>query len=947
MTPSRPPPPPDDASGGGWSDPGDLGPAGAGAASPPPGSDGERYVLGAMVGRGAMGTVHAARDLRLGRDVALKELAVERAADPLARARLAREAAVTSRLDHPGIVPVYDVGTLPDGRPFYTMRLVRGRTLAEVAAGGSGEDRRRLVRHLLAAAEAVAVAHDAGIVHRDLKPANVLVGEHGETQVADWGLAAATPAAQARWRDLPAPEPRGRVGTERYMSPEQARGEAPDPRDDVWALGVTLAELIGERPPPELAAVVSRATAPDPRARYPDAAALAADLLDWFEGRRVAAYAYTPGDLLRRAVAAYRLPLAVGAAGLLAVAAAVAVGWSQTSASLARALAAEAAAGARLADLQLRQAVTATEAGDREAAERLALAVLERGEDPLARGVLAAFGRAERPQRVAEGPGPTCAWSALPPGAAWVACGRTGTVSRWEAGREVWTVPLATEGGAVQGDRVVVWDQDGTTFALDADDGAARGRWPRPVGDWMVVRAPRAVWAGEAPLDGSRAPPSGCALRILAAAWADGQVAAMCPDGTLTIGPAAGPMRHLPTAAVEDHVASAVTLVDGSRVLIGTIRGRVLLVSAATGATVAAQDTRLGAIRALVPAPDGRHAAVDGERGVGLVRLDTGTLVATFDAASPRAVGFSDEGLVVHDGALRTWRVPRGAPSVVRAPTGLADLAAAPAGDRLALAGGGGTALVVDLADGAIRALPFGTEVVKVAAWGPAGAFFSGLDGLVAARVDDAGLTPLARGRPLRRAAVLPDGAVVGIDLERGLYRWAAPDRPPSVTEPRRTFIDLERDGETVVLVDRDGRIERLRGTALDALAVVPGARAAAVRGERLVVGTADGVVVRDDAGTRTLDVEGAVVLDVAIAPDGDRVAAGLLDGRVMVWAADGRRLAVLPGHTERAVAVEFLADGDLASASWDKTARVWRLRDLGRPVAELAAEVRAAWGPG
>lgn len=126
---------------------------------------------------------------------------------------------------------------------------------------------------------------------------------------------------------------------------------------------------------------------------------------------------------------------------------------------------------------------------------------------------------------------------------------------------------------------------------------------------------------------------------------------------------------------------------------------------------------------------------------------------------------------------------------------------------------------------------------------------------------------------------------------------------------------------------------------------MVAGARAAALRGERLVIASADGVRVRDGAGELPLDVGGASVLDVALSAAGDRIAAAMLDGRVFVWSVDGRLLGVLPGHTERAVAVEFLADGDLASVSWDKTARVWSLAELERPVGSLAAEVRAAWG--
>lgn len=318
MNERRPPSTPERGSPGGWSETGDP------VDAPEPDGSGPRYVVGALLGRGGMGEVRAARDTRLGRDVALEELAPERLADVVARARLAREAPVPSRLDHPGIVSVYDVGTRPDGRPYYAMRLVRGRTLGELAAATPPDERRRLVRHVLAAAEAVAVAYEAGRVHRDLKPANLLVGAHDELPVVGGGLATPTALAASRWAGLPAPPPTGRVGTGPYLSPEQARGEPADPRDDVWAMAVTLREVLGA-PPPELAAVIARVTHPDRARRYPDAGAFAAELLRWFEGRRVEAHAHTPVGILRRAVQTWRVPLTVGGRGLLALA--IAVGW--------------------------------------------------------------------------------------------------------------------------------------------------------------------------------------------------------------------------------------------------------------------------------------------------------------------------------------------------------------------------------------------------------------------------------------------------------------------------------------------------------------------------------------------------------------------------------------------------------------------------------------------
>lgn len=963
--PPVPPPSPDETSQGGWSDPG---PDAVSDPDVPPDPEAvqdphaaARYTVGALLGRGGMGAVYAARDTTLGRDVALKELQPELAGNPVASARLAREAAITSRLDHPGIVSVHDGGRLPDGRPFYTMRLVRGRTLGRAAAEAATPDaRRQLVRHVLAAADAVAAAHDAGVVHRDLKPANILVGAHGETQVVDWGLATPTPAAADRWTGLPSSAARGAVGTRPYMAPEQSEGGPPDPRQDVWSLGITLAEVVGgERRelPPELAAIVTRATDPSPAGRYADAAAFADDLLRWFEGRRVAAYEYTPGDLLRRTLSAYRLPLGIGAAGLVALAAAVAVGWWQTTRSLDRALAAESDARSSLADLQLEQAVAATRAGARQTAERLALAVLREREDPLARGVLAAFGRSERPVLVAEVPGPACAWSALPPRASWVLCGEPGAVSRWQDGRLAWTAPVAAVGGEVRGETVLLWDTAGVTIALDVATGAERGRWPLQHGDWVPQVAPRAPWAGVAPFPGAGAFPSGCVARLQVAAVSEGgRLAALCGDGTLLLGSRSEPVQvRVATDVAGDHVAMSLAWTPDGRLVAGTLRGRVYVLSGDTGALLAMGATELGAIGTLRISPDGRHVALGGTLGgVGLWRLDTSTLVGEIPAARLRSFAFAPDGLRVHEGLpgharIRTWRLPGGAPSVVRGTTGLADVAVSPDGASIATAGGDGGIVTVDLRDGRTRRVALGDAVVKAAIFEPIGGALlaTGMAAPHLAVDDGAGAwIPVPHGRALRRLAWLGDGSIVGADLHAGLYRWPDRGAAPTILAAGRMFTDLERDGDTLVVVDTRGQVDRLDGTAFTTLATEPEAHAVALRGERLAIATRTAVLIRDADGVRPLATSDAILLDIALSPDGTRVAAGSRDGAVRVWdTATGRLLGRLQAHTERVVAVEFLPDGDLVSASWDKTAHIWSLAALDRPVEALAAEIEEAWG--
>jgi eukaryotic-like serine/threonine-protein kinase len=238
-----------------------------------PETAGTRYAIGAELGRGGMGTVYEAHDAVLDRPVALKVLTLPEG-DPAEAARMQNEARVMARLEHPGIVPVHDAGTLPDGRVYYAMKLVRGERLDQWAAGRGLGERLSAFQRIC---EAVAFAHAAGVIHRDLKPGNVMIGAFGEVLVLDWGL--------ARRREDPA-EPGGTVlGTRSYMAPEQADGRTDqvDERTDVYALGAILVFLMGaeaqaNRAPAALVSVAARAMAQTPAERYENAGALSAEV---------------------------------------------------------------------------------------------------------------------------------------------------------------------------------------------------------------------------------------------------------------------------------------------------------------------------------------------------------------------------------------------------------------------------------------------------------------------------------------------------------------------------------------------------------------------------------------------------------------------------------------------------------------------------------------------
>ena len=271
-----------------------------------------RYELREPVGQGGMGTVYRAFDRTLERDVAVKVLRPG-VGDAAASGRLVREARILARLEHPGLVPVHDAGVLPDGRVFYVMKLVRGERLERVAETVSNAD---LLRLFLRICETVGFAHAQGVIHRDLKPSNVMVGSFGEVLVLDWGIARLTrdaaaagtavgtdagaiaqPVGDAPPADQTDTAPGTVLGTPGFMAPEQAQGwqHLVDARTDVYALGAILRSLLrpdqgAGRVVPPLVSIWSRAMAPEPAARYPSAAALAADITRFLDGEPVEAH---------------------------------------------------------------------------------------------------------------------------------------------------------------------------------------------------------------------------------------------------------------------------------------------------------------------------------------------------------------------------------------------------------------------------------------------------------------------------------------------------------------------------------------------------------------------------------------------------------------------------------------------------------------------------------
>jgi eukaryotic-like serine/threonine-protein kinase len=335
-----------------------------------------RYRVVAAHAKGGLGEIYLAEDAELHRRVALKEIQPKHAANPVSRERFVIEAEITGNLEHPGIVPVYGMGTYPDGRPFYAMRFVKGEDLGTAIRrfhAGRGPDLTGLefhwlLRRFVAVCNTVAYAHSRGVLHRDLKPSNIMLGPFGETLVLDWGVAKLMgnrDSVDRSGRELPRDSTEAAicpasasasvtltgqaVGTPAYMSPEQAAGKVNDlgPSSDVYSLGATLYVLLTDRRPFDgevvdvirdvergrfdpprviqprvpkaLDAICCKAMALDPSQRYRSALDLADDIERWLADEPVSAWPEPRWDRGRRWVRRHQ-PLVAGSAAAVVVA---------------------------------------------------------------------------------------------------------------------------------------------------------------------------------------------------------------------------------------------------------------------------------------------------------------------------------------------------------------------------------------------------------------------------------------------------------------------------------------------------------------------------------------------------------------------------------------------------------------------------------------------------
>jgi hypothetical protein len=852
-----------------------------------------RYEIGAEVGRGGLGRVSRARDLHLDRTVAIKEL---HAGGEDARRRFVREALVTARLEHPGIVAVHEAGRWPDGDPFYAMKLVRGRPLAQlIDACKTLDDRLALIPTVLAVADAVAYAHSESVVHRDLKPHNVLVGDFGETVVIDWGLAKDLRATDSidtiddatdvdrPPRTTAAPTTPGQtiagsvMGTPGYMPPEQAAGEVVDARADVYALGAMLYHVLTGVPPHlgkdidlvlaailrgdlvplierepsvprDLATIVTKAMARDREARYPSARELAEDLRRFQTGQLVGAHHYTRTQRVTR--------------------------WLRRR----RALAITAAIAIAIGCVGLWRIVT--ERGHAVVERDRAIAAANRASVAQARAALA------------RDPAESIAWlrAMSPAGGGWDQARliAADALARQPAqhilvGHRGWPRGLAVDGDrAVTWDDVDVWVWDltagaGQTFALDQVEQV------RPCTDRSWI-------------DGHRIGPGGkridFAINVRTGARWDESSETPSPAGTCAPATAAvsddddgGSIRMM--RKMESRRRRSVVVDPQRRYLLDRVDDEIVLRDVATSAV--RHRLTVPGVEQMMFSPDGRWFAAVGEAAV-MLDLDVGIAITLEGQRVVDAVFLADGRLatVGEDRALRIWApVARARPLYVTATAAVLEPASggflvgtqngglhrvAADGAVAEIARPGGTGAIDSIAIGADggQAVAIGREVWSIASGGAARRLGEHPDADPTRRVSR-GVDRVALAWLGRTDLASWDGESLLIWAGGGSHPVTLPAAPPEPPSDHAHANFAQTAFEVCSTADRP------------ALSVAPGGRWIAV--SRLDHGMCDGAVILVDVAARTGRLlEGARGQLAGFSRDGALLATGATKGEARIW---------------------------------------------------------------
>lgn len=838
-----------------------------------PKPDQDRFAIAGEHARGGLGRILRANDRRLDRAIAIKELLE---VDRNVEARFIREALITARLQHPAIVPIYDVGRWPNGKPFYAMKLVSGRSLGDLTRGSRTLDERlALIPNVIAVADAIAYAHEQRVIHRDLKPSNVMIGQFGETMVIDWGLATDLEQSQLPGAATSSPyqvaaselTAAGAVlGTPEYMPLEQAQGKPVDERADVYSLGAILYYVLAGAPPysgessaevikkvanslplplvdrqpgvPEdLATIVRKAMARDPADRYATAKELAEDLKRFQTGQLVSARQYSRAVLIHRWLRRHRTPVTVSAF-FMAVLIALAL-WS-----FRRILHEKNVAEARRNELILAQARVSTLQDPTAALAWLKTYPDEGGHWEAAREIALSANAEGAAKHVLRGPpGAVSNDVAFSRDGAWIVSGgRDGTLRFWDQ-RTGKVLKTEQHGGELF---TLAWSQNGKLLASGDREGKIQ---ILDVNTWktrVLLGHGSSVWALAFLPDGNT---------LASASW----------DRTVRLwNLPSGQSQVLPhQAKVEKLTVSP----DGN-----------LLATVDVDRTPRLWD------------PAGREIAFFNEHK----RVES----LAFSPDNRSLVSGNE------DGTVQLWTIHGGKDRVLGRHEGQVNkVRFSPDGRIVASAGIDQTVRLWDVAGGPAKVLRgFSDSVAYIG--------FSPVQGILAASTRDGPIKLWEADSGESRTLKGHEGGIKGFAFSSDGKLLASAGTENTV---RIWAVELERGRQ---LRGHDNVVYHLEFSADD---------------RRLASASNDGTVrIWDVATTETLAVlkQKEPIYQVVFSPDQNFIAAAGFSETITLWNSGTNEIQTLIGHTGAVRAVAFAPDGSaLASGSEDQTVRYWDLR--------------------
>jgi WD40 repeat protein len=956
----------------------------------------QRYVSTDVISRGGMGEVSAARDVRLDRMVAVKRPHAEK--NGMFVGQFAREARITARLEHPGIVPIYDAGLDGNGRPYYVMRLIKGETL-------EGAMRRMLPakrqRHLLAATQAVAYAHRCGIVHGDLKPSNILVGEYGDTQVADWGLARDT--VENEGAEIASQRVARAQGTPVYMSPEMARGEPVSFGSDVWALGICLYQAMVESRPyigvdaellvahigkqsamtidpslkGELRSIVGRALAVDRNQRYADAQALADDLAAFLDGRNVISHHYSVAALAWRLVVRIKVPLFIAALALVVVALSIAGSFRRIQTARDQAEQAERTTANALrqatiseSDALTRGAIRALDLGDIGEAGLLAIRSAQIAPSPASLGIEIAALSSPHPGNLETFVIPGCI-RVVPSGWARAICHGEHDIAMYDitsAGAKIrWTTKIDARRVFGTAAGLVAFEGAGTVTVLNNDDGTLLLKKQLPLDaaplrrvlvhdDAIIVADGRVVTVIDRRNFSVHPGEKMCPRKPLTGLGIDGdQVIALCETDLIAFSPLV-PDQHRFVGTFPELgkvVPSDIAVLSPGRlVVVGNGGGAVVdystkpAVLAIAGMGPTERVTSLG----------GDWIGVERATGTGSVwNLAEGREVFRLPGGYSFRFGSYPIGVATGGDFFARWRL-EGARvrHAVQLGTGLSAITAMPP-LRLAVGRSDGA---VDLFNAItlerIERINIGQHVIKSVDVSPDGqklAIAIANAFTPPRKFADGVVTMLTQPEqlPARRIVFADSTHLLAAHWKPGLSMWRNDIFSALLTCPE--IIDLDRGyaRRSVRGLDVTGGIWnwgdgewQFQSTHADALAVGNGNLS-----DWYVVAKEQEVTAQSGRVEQWHFRPASRIMTVIVAPTDDVVAVARVDGMIdVVDARTGKLRATLRGHTQRVAGLAFLDATTLFSIGWDGFVMRWDLRSLAFTQEVISTAVRAAWGP-